>query len=63
MIQKSDSNIIRVQQKVTTIGNEFRTMQVFMMLCICVEHYDNIIPWFLLMSSFVIWKKSNEDKK
>jgi ubiquinone biosynthesis protein len=61
-LQNTDTNMIKVQNKVKVIGQEFQQTQIFIALALCIEHRNDILPWLLLMSSCVAWKIKQDRK-
>lgn len=62
ILQNTDSNILRLQQKTKSINNEYKQFQLFIILTILLENMNNLLPVLTLVVPFYIWKKLDERK-
>lgn len=60
MLQNTDSNILRLQQKTKNINKDFQQLQLFMVSLFMVSNLENFGYILMLIIPYYIWKNNEE---
>lgn len=60
ILQNTDSNILRLQQKTKKMNNDFYQLQIFVVAFTMIDNYEHVLPLLMLAVPFYYYKNKKD---
>jgi len=61
LLQTTDANILRIQQKTKNMNGDFQQLQIFVATFMLLDNYEHFIPFLMVYIPFYIYKNKKQN--